>query len=79
MPTFVQILDFIGTFAFAISGIRETRKIFSKNFTMWKNLRGCNVSAAVFHGVSTVKNNAQSPAVIGLPRSSRSPQQKYDR
>ena len=22
MPTFVQILDFIGTFAFAISGIR---------------------------------------------------------
>ena len=36
-------------------------------------------SAAVFHGVSTVKNNAQSPAVIGLPRSSRSPQQKYDR
>ena len=36
-------------------------------------------SAAVFHGVSTVKNNAQSPAVIGLPRSARSPQQKYDR
>ena len=36
-------------------------------------------SAAVFHRVSTVKNNAQSPAVIGLPRSSRSPQQKYDR
>ena len=36
-------------------------------------------SAAVFHGVSTVKNNAQSPAVIGLPRSPRSPRQKYDR
>ena len=32
MPTFVQILDFIGTFAFAISGIRLVKSnIFAVN------------------------------------------------
>ncbi len=36
MPTFVQILDFIGTFAFAISGIRLAS---AKRFDWFGGLR----------------------------------------
>ena len=78
--TFPVLIIFISPFfvLFSLkSGKREKNTAFLYVFSYLTPL--FPRSAAVFHRVSTVKNNAQSPAVIGLPRSSRSPQQKYDR
>ena len=46
MPTFVQILDFIGTFAFAVSGIRLAS---AKRFD-WFGAFVCGFAVAVGGG-----------------------------
>ena len=62
MPTFVQILDFIGTFAFAISGIRLAS---AKRFD-WFGAYVVGLATAIGTGITAEPEYAEKCIVVPM-------------